>query len=202
MLNKFKRDADALSPVSQMRAVRAVALAHVVPNERVRVSAVATPGGPLLQSLFGRRECIAYQCELVVNPGMHKRELESSGCSPFYLEDGGVHALVQGYGGRVLVDVVEREHGEWTSETLPPHVREWLLDATASDEWEHSRHLRWSERRIEPGERVCVVGTAKLQVDESGGGDYRQSAELLTFDAADDKSPLAVSNDPTLLVTS
>ena len=202
-IRRVKRDADEIAPIHRLSDVRAVALGHVVPGERVRVSGVATPAGPLVKSLFGGRACIAYQCMLVIVNDDH-REVISGDCCDFYLEDGGVRALVRS--GFFTTELVVSDRGEWTSETLPAHVRDWLMEATASDVWEHSRHLLWAECRVEPGARVCVIGAAQLQVDEHGGADYRESAELLTFGLGEDEidgrgedERLVVSNEPELL---
>ncbi len=164
---KVKRDAEALAEVGEMRAVHAVRLVNVVPDDLVRTSGVALPRGELVKTRFSGRACIAHQCSLIVNPGVDARVFETSEHGELYIEDEGARALVRGE--IPVIALVDRASGEWTSETLPPHVREWLQEATASDEWEHSRHLRWVERWIEPGERVCVVGAATLQLDEGGG---------------------------------
>lgn len=193
-MRRVKRDADEIAPVHEKGDEPAVRLAHVAPNQSVRVIGVATPAAPLLESRFAGRPCVAYECVLVI-VNDDNRTVESYGCCDFYLEDGGVRALVQG--DFVVPDLVVRESGEWTSETLPAHVREWLMDATASDRWEHSRCLRWSEGRIEPGARVSVAGTPTLQVDDKGG-DYRDSAELLTFGPTDDERVI-ICDEPELL---
>ena len=195
-VRKVNRDADACGPIAEMRAVKSQSIGNIAPEYLVRVSGVARPQADVQRTLIGGRPYVAYRLEIFI---VGHTLLETTRVQPFYVDDGSGRALVQP--PCAVVELTKRAHGDCRGAELPPSVREWLEDATASDEWRTVRHLQWVERWIEPGERVCIVGATTSQVDESGAvSDYRQSAELLTFETADD-APLSVSDDPTLLTS-
>ena len=194
-VRKMSRDAAQLGPDAEMRAVKLVPIGKVEPEYLVRVAGVATPAGNIAETMVGKRPFVAYRFELFV-PG-HSSSLEQRSDGAFYIDDGSGRARVEP--PYDVTTLTTRTQGVFSADELPPAVRAFLEEATAGDDWRTSKHLRWIESWVEPGERVCVVGAATLRVDEGGGaGDYRQSAELLTFETADD-APLAISDDPTLL---
>jgi hypothetical protein len=192
---KLRRADAASEPANEMLEVHPVRLAQLMSDDLVRVSGIATSCVTPGRTMVGDRPYLAYRLELIIDPGLDQKIVVFEDCQPFYLEDGAERALVQP--PVPVVALVDRAHDRCTAATLPTAMRVWLEDATASDRWETSPHLRWIERWVEPGEPVTIVGAATLKLEETAGGDYRQSAEVWTFETADD-APLSVSNDPRL----
>jgi hypothetical protein len=193
---KMKRDADALSDVADMRSVALVRLGDVEDEAMVRVVGRVAPYDRPVTAPVSGRPCVAYAVELYV--GGNVRPLVTGGeVRAFYVEDGGVRALVQP--PCPIVALTARHEGRRTPAELTPAFAAWLEENHASDDWRHEKRLRFVEHRLEPGERAAIVGVARREVDgDAAFAGYREPPQLVVFETADD-APLSVSDDPSLL---
>jgi hypothetical protein len=183
-----------LDDVADMRSVARAHASQAREGAVVRVVGRVLDQDPMLVAPVSGRRCVAYDFELRYGNG----ELITAGSAsvPFILDDEGARAVTSA-ACRVLA-LRRRLDERSRPEELPVAFAAWLEENHASDEWRLERALRWRESRVEPGDRVAVVGVARREIAQQGQGGYRDAPTLLMLDDADD-APLSIGDDPSLL---
>jgi len=189
----FKRDIE--DDVADMRSVARAHAAAAREGAVVRVVGRVVDQGELLVAPVSDRRCVAYELEHCYRNG--ERNIGDCASVPFLLDDDGGARAATSSACRVLA-LRLRIDERGRPDDLPAPFAAWLEENHSSDEWRHERRLSWWESRVEPGDRVAIVGVARREIAQQGNGGYRDAPTLLMLDHADD-APLSIGDDPSLL---
>jgi hypothetical protein len=154
------------------RRTRNVAIAAVKPGERVKVTGVVTALDPLINSPMDDVACVGFRVVAVAHmsrggasqaPTSRPGETaENAACSRFAIADETGTARVEGP-FTVGIDL----EGEWSIPitTYDLLLRAGLPDYSLTGAWAFS----YREGRLQPGDRVSLVGRAFIEQDPSAG---------------------------------
>jgi hypothetical protein len=193
---KIKHDAAALDDVNDMRTVPLMRLADAARTmpELVRVAGRAVAHEPRRAPISGR-PAVACVIELY-RDGAREPFVSDVLVEPFLVEDEGGRARVEP--PFQVLALSPRLSGRGC-DGLPAAFQAWVDERWDYDDWRAARRLRWIERRIEPGERVAVVGLARRELGgDGGGGNYREAPSTVVIES-DDGAPLSLSDHPSLV---
>jgi len=194
---KIRRD--DVDDVTDMRSVQLVRIADAKDQQMVRVvgRVVADPGEMTTAPVSGRPS-VAWRLQLTAPWTMGRDSVvERDDSRAFAIDDGTGRAHIMG--SFKIWALATRAEGEGSVDDMPPSLPAWLDENYSSDEWRALRKLRWQETRVEPGDTVCVVGIARVVVDQEGdAATYRDMPRRVELVGSDD-APLSISDDKTLL---
>ncbi|HEY2746897.1 MAG TPA: hypothetical protein VGL86_19880 [Polyangia bacterium] len=180
--------------IADMRSVAICRLGAVAGESLVRVAGRARPREELLTAPFSATACLAWAVELYFDDDP-KLERDERVVATFLLESEGENgAAVIVPPVPILALVSERLVLDDAVEPLPPVAREWI-DEHYSGDWSEAR-VRLVERRVEPGDRIAVVGWARTEYDDERVR-YHAANELVLFADAEG-APLSISDDASL----
>jgi hypothetical protein len=192
---KFKRDADEIAPdpVADMRSVALVRLGSISGEQLARVAGIVAAHGPTSTAPFSRQACVGYVVEIYFDRDRRPARSDSQ-MTPFLLVADGQRAIV--LPPCPIVALAERWQCEHKIRTVPSEIAAWLDDECP--EWREYRLVRAVERRVEPGDRLAVVGWASRRSignDESAG--YREGPEMVVLES-EEGAPLSIGDDASL----
>jgi hypothetical protein len=169
---------------------------RVSEGARVKVMGRVDPGDEPLEAPITGRACAAWSVELQKGPGGWETMLVEQKAQEFVLRDrSGRPALVRAEHASVVFDV-----DTWSYPQQPnQRMRAFLQRHRMPESSEFSVSplpYRYVEGVLEPGEEITVVGTARLEVDESGmAASYREPPMRAVFEASR-QSPLWILDGP------
>ena len=193
---RIKRDVAHVDDIADMRSVPLVRLGEILAEDVVRAAGTVAPADSLLVAPVSGRPCVYY--EVVVRLAYDAEPIiASSDICAFDLDDGSGRAYVQP--PCPIIIVAERVRDTGAPESVPATLQAWLEENHASDDWREAKRLHWSERRIEPGDRLGLVGFARREVAREGAlGGYRDAPSQVVFET-DERAPLSLSDDASLV---
>lgn len=169
---------DAVTYVRHVRPLDRRAVGDVNRTGLCQIAGTVSSHERTLTAPISRKECVAYECEVSERA---PRGGTSSACSgvvavPFEVSDGTGTALVEPDDADFRLDGALRHRVKRGGEVpdrirslADPAVRERLSPEfdIASEKFESSSYYKrtYTERRIEPGDEVCVVGEASMDSD-------------------------------------
>ncbi len=162
-------------PLRELRGQPITKIAEISGGAYVRISGVISGDGSVVAPVTHDR-CSFVETEM--------REWDNGATYPFTKEKAGSFQLHDGSGeawiecddAKVALRVDERGHSD--DEEVRDHVSSYVSELGKSmlDQWGSVRSLDWRERRLEPGDHVCVVGVAHHEAHPDGQpSSYRHS---------------------------
>lgn len=168
---------------------------RVVEGRRVKVMGRVDAGAQPLEAPITGRRCAAWSVELQEGPGWETMLVEQK-AQEFVLRDrSGRPALIRASRASVVFDVDSWSWPQQPTERMLSflrrhHVREHGYFGSATLPY------RYVEGVLEAGEEITVVGSARLEIDESGtAGTYREPPMRAVFEPRAG-SPLWILDGP------
>jgi hypothetical protein len=179
-------------------------------GELTRITGVVAPRDALLTSPIGRQPCIGYSSVIEEMHVAWRPILKSAACRAFIVTDDSGRAVVEGPvaiaedldegAWMALPTSVFRQDpgGTWGSLRASVFKRMGFKpvgeDGPRESLWGWSEDLRYQEVLLKPGDRVSVLGRAKMQVDPAGHASFRD-APMLNHITGSEDAPVVVARD-------
>jgi hypothetical protein len=181
--------------------MKTTAIAALKPDERAKITGVVAARDELLTAPISGQPCIAFQVVIegrepflvfsgappVTSEGLHEW-VRREACGAFTLTDDTGTAVIEG----PCLLALEPDDAAYTD--LPPSVFALLQDEvgpTKASKYARGSAMRFREAVLKPGDRVSVLGRARMELDPAGRGSYRE-APMLNHITGTTKEPVTI----------
>jgi hypothetical protein len=148
-----------------LKRTKTTPIAELPQGQLVKIAGVISARDPLLTSPIRNESCVAYSTIVRAGSGADNNgrvALKTAACASFYVTDDSGTAVVRG-----AAFLVMKRDGAW--ENAPPDL---FPEVTGGE------RVRCQEILIQVGDRVSVLGRARLEIDPAGRGSFREPPKL------------------------
>ena len=178
------------APRRALERGRPAAIASLQEGSLTKIIGVIAPRAPMLMSAVLKQPCIGYSTAVEAPEATGWRPVLNSGrCASFFVTDESGTAVVEG-------NIVIAPHPDIGWETPPASMFPRSDDDGSLPSLRPSLEgqTRYREILLKPGDRVTVLGRAKMEIDPAGRSSFRDPPMLNHIRGSDD-APVIVAHD-------
>ena len=185
LLHQRWRSWQRRAPRRALERVRTTAIASLQEGDLTKITGVIAPRAPMLRSAVEKQPCIGYSMAVETTEDAGWRPVLNSGeCVSFFVRDESGTAVVEG-------NIV-----------IAPHPECWVADAACIRGVTTTRCCGPPSRAAvaigrsccKPGDRVSVLGRARMEIDPAGRSSFRDPPMLNHITGSED-APVIVAHD-------
>ena len=177
------------APRRALERAKPAAIASLQQGELTKITGVVALREAMLTSAVGKESCIGYSTavESATGAGEWRPVLNAAACGSFFVTDESGTAVVD---GTILI----APDGGW--ETPPASLFPRVDDgrSLASRAPTFQVRTRYREIVLKPGDRVSVLGRAKMEIDPAGRSSFRDPPMLNHITGSED-APVILAHD-------